>query len=101
MADEFAHVWAIHKERSSGRLAQIDIEVHYLGRALRLPIHLIPPIDGQESRGSIIARELMALGEALIRIAHQSESVIDENPPTRIIEPSDRRATNDRAPSGE
>jgi hypothetical protein len=91
MTDEFAHVWAIHKERSSGRIAQIDVEVRYVGRALHLPIHLIPPIDGQESRGSIIARELVALGEALIRIAQQPESVIDENPPTRIIETSDRR----------
>lgn len=92
MTDEFAHVWAIHTERTSGRVAQIDLDVHYLGRAVRFPIHLMPPVDSQEPRGSTIARELTALGEALIRIAQRSESVIDENPPVRIVEPSGRRA---------
>lgn len=92
MADEFAHVWAIHTERTSGRVAQIDLDVHYLGRAVRFPIHLMPPFDSQEPRVTTIARELTALGEALIRIAQRAESVIDENPPVRIVEPSGRRA---------
>ncbi len=86
MADEFAHVWAIHTERVSGRLTQIDLEVQYLGRAVRLPIHLMQAVDGQEPREPLIARELTALGEALIRIAQRPESILDHRPPDRTAD---------------
>lgn len=86
MADEFAHVWAIHTDRSSGRLTQIDLEVQYLGRAVRLPLHLMASADNQQPRQLLITRELTALGEALIRIAQRPEAILDHNPPQRAVE---------------
>jgi len=83
MADEFAHVWAIHTDRSSGRLTQIDLEVHYYQRAVRLPLHLMEAVDGQQPRQPVIARELTMLGEALIRIAQRQEAILDHSPPDR------------------
>lgn len=86
MSDEFAHVWAIHTDRSSGRLIQIDLEVQYLGRAVRLPLHLIEPTDSQQPRQPLITCELTALGEALIRIAQRPEAILDHTPPERAVE---------------
>lgn len=86
MADEFAHVWAIHTDRSSDRLIQIDLEVQYLGRAVRLPLHLMEPADIRQSRQLLITRELTALGEALIRIAQRPDAILDHNPPERAVE---------------
>jgi len=86
MADEFAHVWAIHTDRSSGRLIQINLEVQYLGRAVRLPLHLMEPADSREPRQLLITRELTALGEALIRIAQRPEVILDHTPPERVVE---------------
>lgn len=86
MADEFAHVWAIHKDSRSGRLIQIDLEVQYFGRAVRLPLHLMESADNQQPRQSLIIRELTALGEALIRIAQRPEAILDHNPPERAVE---------------
>lgn len=86
MVNEFAHVWAIHTDRRSGRLTQIDLEVHYPGRAVRLPLHLMELADSQQPRQLAIARELTALGEALIRIAQRPDAILDHNPPRRATE---------------